>query len=106
LPKTFNDRVIDERVEEEKEPITGLSFPKMIELNDNKYELVGLGPRRITFLRISVYAAGIYMASESSSIVKKFLKEREKIDDDTLRDFIDLPIDLFIRVGKYSSLVL
>jgi hypothetical protein len=40
---------------------TKVKLPKEIEINGQKYQLLGLGARTVTFLSISVYVVGIYL---------------------------------------------
>lgn len=88
------------------EPGTGLYLPNSLFVGGDEHVLVGSGARQVTFIRINVYAAGIYVkkahleSAEFRSFIEKY---KDPSSESSLSAFLNLPIDLVLRVCPSRS---
>jgi len=94
---------------------TGLAFPKSLKLthSDSNLQLVGLGVRTVSFLRIQVYCAGLYASPDalrclhrvqgwqnytSDKLMRKPTSPEEVQGEQLMRNLMQYPVELAMRI--------
>jgi len=86
------------------EPETSISFPTFLAHNETTKTLVGIGLRRISFLKVGVYVIGLYMSESDVKSLKnvdswKAYDKNAFIREETLvNELLSQPVDITVRI--------
>lgn len=101
--KSPNDAVI--------ETTTGFAFPKSIHFGDGtEHVLVGVGPRQITFLKLSVYGVGIYVEKQALAKIIQAIRTAASLQptqaamDAMIKQLLlDAPVEMSIKIIPFRN---
>ncbi|KXS14819.1 hypothetical protein M427DRAFT_70380 [Gonapodya prolifera JEL478] len=93
------------------EPVTGRPIPRNIrvatELGSEEFELMGVGAKRVTFLRFTVYAFSLHVAKSSLTTLRR-LASRETFlpgySSSDPKSFTDAHLETLLKSGEESDI--
>ncbi|CAD6564305.1 MAG: hypothetical protein CYPHOPRED_003250 [Cyphobasidiales sp. Tagirdzhanova-0007] len=82
------------------DPDTSMPFPSMLDLPrlSSNLELIGLGVRTVSFLRVQVYSVGAYFATEALASLKGKQKPKIGAEEAFIAQMLEMPYDTAIRI--------
>lgn len=80
------------------DPATGVELPLRVKAGQEELHLLGLGVRTVTFLRVQVYVAALYIQPSALKEAAELVRQGKSAEE-TMRQLIAKGTTALVRIG-------
>lgn len=81
------------------DPATGVELPLRVKAGKEELHLLGLGVRTVTFLRVQVYTAALYVEPSALKEAAELVRQGKSAEE-TMRQLLQNGLTALVRIGE------